>query len=204
MKKKKKNNKYKITVRKFFGHLHVVNKHRFKVFCLCCRAGEVWRGLIHDLSKYSFTEFFESARYFVGDRSPIVVCKKVNGYSKAWLHHKGRNKHHPEYWIDVSLPEKTILMPYKYAAEMICDKLAAGIVYNGKAWTKDSQIKYYMKERETSMLNPKIDRFLIEVFTEVSERGIDETLTKHNIRQIYDNCCVELEKLDENKIQAVG
>lgn len=188
-----------------FKHTKLVLTHKWVVFKLCCKLGMPYRGFMHDWSKFSPQEFFESVKYYNGHQSPIIASKKENGYSKAWLHHKGRNKHHPEYWLDVSLPQKSILMPYKYAAEMICDKLAAGIVYNGKAWTKDSQIKYYMKERETSMLNPKIDRFLLQVFTEVSERGLDETLTKENIREIYNNCCVELEKLeDENKIQAVG
>ena len=45
---------YKITLKKTFKHLHTVNVHRFKVFCLCCRAGIPFRGLVHDLSKYSF------------------------------------------------------------------------------------------------------------------------------------------------------
>ena len=121
-------------------------------------------------------------------------------YSKAWLHHKGRNKHHPEYWVDWALPQKAIIMPYKYAVEMVCDKMAAGIVYNGKDWKQDTQIKYYMKERETSIVHPQIDKFLLEIFTQVSEQGIDKTLTKKNIREVYDKYCVRMEKLDENKV----
>lgn len=192
-------------IKNIFKHIKLVSKHKWIVFKLCCKIGIPWRGFMHDWSKFSPREFFESVKYYNGYQSPIIVSKKLNGYSKAWLHHKGRNKHHPEYWIDVSLPQKAILMPYKYAAEMICDKLAAGIVYNGSAWTKESQIKYYMKERETAMVHPRIDRFLIEVFTQVSERGLDETLTKQNIKELYNTCCVEeVEKLDENKIQAVG
>lgn len=108
---------------------------------------------MHDWSKFSPEEFWESVKYYNGKKSPIIVCKQKNGYSKAWLHHKGRNKHHPEYWVDWALPQKAIIMPYKYAVEMICDKMAAGIVYNGKDWKQDTQIKYYMKERETSIVH---------------------------------------------------
>ena len=78
---KKKKEDYKITFKKFIGHLHVVNRHRFKVFCLCVRAGIPLRGLLHDLSKYSFIEFWEGVKYFSKDYSPIITCKKVNGYS---------------------------------------------------------------------------------------------------------------------------
>ena len=88
---------YKITLKRFFKHLHTVNTHRFKVFLLCCRVGIPIQGLLHDLSKYSPEEFWESVKYYEGTHSPIHNCKKENGYSKAWLHHKGRNKHHYEY-----------------------------------------------------------------------------------------------------------
>ncbi|MCI6899279.1 MAG: DUF5662 family protein [Tenericutes bacterium] len=185
MKKKKKNNKYKITVRKFFGHLHVVNKHRFKVFCLCCRAGVVWRGLTHDLSKYSCTEFFESVRYFVGDRSPIMVCKKVNGYSKAWLHHKGRNKHHHEYWYDYAAPDKTPIIPYSYFVEMVCDMLAAGMTYQGKKWTNEYELNYWMNKREECKINPKLDFLLTKIFTDISSEGVKKVINKKNLKELY-------------------
>ena len=185
MKKKKKNNKYKITVRKFFGHLHVVNKHRFKVFCLCCRAGVVWRGLTHDLSKYSCTEFFESVRYFVGDRSPIMVCKKVNGYSKAWLHHKGRNKHHHEYWYDYAAPDKTPIIPYSYFVEMVCDMLAAGMTYQGKKWNNEYELNYWMNKIEECKINPKLDFLLTKIFTDISSEGVKKVINKKNLKELY-------------------
>ena len=106
-------------------HFNLINKHRWKVFMLCIKAGIPFRGLVHDLSKYSLIEFRESVKYFNGKKSPVVVCKKDKGYSDAWLHHKGRNKHHFEYWYDFACENKTIIMPYQYTVEMICDILAA-------------------------------------------------------------------------------
>ena len=100
----------------FFGHLHTVNQHRLKVFILCCKAGIPIQGLLHDLSKYSPTEFLEGIKYYAkGKYSPIINAKKDQGYSKAWLHHKGRNKHHHEYWFDYAAPLKAPVIPYKYA-----------------------------------------------------------------------------------------
>ena len=172
---------------KILKHTKLVLKHKWVVFKLCCKVGIPWRGFMHDWSKFSPTEFIESINYYVGNRSPILLCKEDKGYSEAWLHHKGRNKHHHEYWIDLTLPEKTSIMPYKYAAEMICDKMAAGIVYQGNKWTKDWQINYYMREREKCLIHPQIDKFMIATFTGVSENGLDKTLTKQNIKQFKHN-----------------
>lgn len=167
-------------------HLKLINHHKWVVFKLCCKVGEPWRGIVHDLSKYTPTEFFESIKYYVGDHSPITEAKKDKGYSEAWLHHKGRNKHHSQYWVDHNTKDVTPIIPYKYAAEMICDKLAAGIIYQGKKWTKEYQLWYWEKnEKDKLEMNQKIKNFITEVFTQVAKEGIDKTLTKRNIKQLY-------------------
>ena len=166
-------------------HFNLVNKHRFKVFKLCCKAGIPFRGLIHDLSKYSPVEFFESVKYYDGRYSPITNCKKENGYSNAWLHHKGRNKHHHEYWYDYAAPEKTPIMPYKYTVEMICDTLAAGMTYQGKNWTKDYQLQYYLEDRKRKNINPKIDNILLEVYGMVAKNGTHDVIKPKTLKMIY-------------------
>ncbi len=182
---KKKKEDYKITFKKFIGHLHVVNRHRFKVFCLCVRAGIPLRGLLHDLSKYSFIEFWEGVKYFSKDYSPIITCKKVNGYSEAWLHHKGRNKHHYEYWYDYATIEPTPIIPYKYFVEMICDMLGAGMTYQGKKWTNKYELDYWMRNREKAKINPKLDFLLTKVFMDISEKGYKEVLKSEYLHKIY-------------------
>ena len=79
---------------KFFGHLKTVCKHKYYVFKYCCKAGIPVEGIFHDMSKFSPIEFWESVKYYQGNRSPIDACKEENGWSACWLHHKGRNKHH--------------------------------------------------------------------------------------------------------------
>ncbi len=177
--------KYSIAFKKFFSHLHVVNRHRFKVFCLCFRAGIPWRGFLHDLSKYSPVEFFEGVRYFSGDHSPIMNCKREKGYSLAWLHHIGRNKHHYEYWYDYAAPVETPIIPYPYFVEMVCDSLAAGLIYQGKNWTRDYQLTYWLKTREKARVHPKVDLLLTKIYTEVSEKGIASVITKKNMKMLY-------------------
>lgn len=170
-------------------HFKLITHHKWVVFKLCCKIGIPWRGVLHDLSKYSPTEFRESVKYYVGSYSPIKEAKNQKGYSEAWLHHKGRNKHHTEYWVDHNAPDVTPIIPYKYAAEMICDKLAAGIVYQGKNWTKEYQLSYWKKEREKVEVNPKIEKFITEVTIQVAKDGINKTLTKKNIKNLYKKYC---------------
>lgn len=169
----------------YFKHLHLVNKHRFMVFKLSIKAGIPYRGLIHDLSKYSPIEFIESAKYYNGKKSPISLSKKENGYSKAWLYHKGRNKHHFEYWYDFAAPEKTPVIPYKYTVEMICDTLAAGMAYQGKEWNQSFQLEYYKNRKDKEYINDSIKKVLEEVYEQVSKYGIDKTLKKKNLKEIY-------------------
>lgn len=170
-------------------HFILITHHKWIVFKLCCKIGQPWRGITHDLSKYSPTEFGESIKYYVGNHSPITEAKKDKGYSEAWLHHKGRNRHHTEYWIDENAPDSTPIMPYKYAAEMICDKLAAGIVYEGKKWTKEYELSYWNGEKEHIDINPKLKDFVTKVLEEVAEYGIDKTINKKNIKSLYNKYC---------------
>ena len=118
---------------KLIRHLHNVNIHRFYVFKLCCKVGIPFQGLTHDLSKYSLSELIPSVKYFTdGKKSPLAEEKNIKGYSLAWLHHKGRNKHHFEYWFDFNSKTKQydpVQMPRQYLIEMFCDRIAASKVY---------------------------------------------------------------------------
>ena len=172
-------------IRNFFKHLHLINKHKWIVFKLTTKVGIPIRGLLHDLSKYSPTEFWESVKYFQGNTSPTNEAIKQKGYSKAVEHHVKRNKHHPEYWYNSKSEIKYPIIPYKYVAEMICDNLAANMVYNGKAWNQTTQKEYWEKNKDRKLLNPKIKALLTEVFSQVAENGIDKTLNKKNIKNLY-------------------
>lgn len=171
------------------GHFSVVMHHKAVVFKLCCMAGIPWRGFVHDISKFTPTEFIQGVKYFAnGKGSPITLEKKNLGYSKAWLHHKGRNKHHPEYWYDIDTKEKTPIMPYKYTCEMICDQLAAGIVYQGEKWTKEYQLKYWTKQKQTILLNEKLKNMIDIVLENVAENGIDKTINNEYLKKLYEEC----------------
>lgn len=129
---------------KLIGHLKTIIVHKIYVFYYCFQFGLIWRGLVHDLSKFSPVEFFESVRYYTGKDSPINICKAKKGYSMAWFHHRGRNKHHYEYWCDNFEKGFTCVpMPWKYATEMLCDYLAAGKAYNGSSFTIEDELEWW-------------------------------------------------------------
>ena len=101
-------------------HFKTITKHKILVMDGCFRVGLYWQGLTHDLSKYSPVEFFNGARYFQGTRSPISAEREDKGYSEAWMHHKGRNRHHYEYWMDMNLETRQYEprpMPRKYLVD---------------------------------------------------------------------------------------
>lgn len=173
-------------IKNFVGHVKTVLTHKWYVFKLCYKAGIPFRGIVHDLSKFSPTEFWESVKYYNGKRSPIYFCKKDNGYSEAWLHHKGRNKHHYEYWFDSKAPDPTPIIPYKYTIEMVCDTFAAGMAYQGRNWTKEYQLSYWeSSERPGKYLNPKISEFLTRVYCDVAEKGLEAVINKKNLKKLY-------------------
>ena len=178
-------------VSNFFKHIKLVSKHKWLVFKFILRLGIPFRGLVHDLSKFSYDEFWESVKYYDGKISPITRCKQANGYSKAWLHHKGRNKHHVQYWVDLGTKGVAPVIPYKYVAEMICDKLAASITYNGKDWTNSSEYDYWQKEKKRIIINPKVEAFLEDVFIQIKDNGIDKVLKRKKIEELYKKYCID-------------
>ena len=168
-----------------WGHLKTVCRHRALVRKYCFRLGLYWQGLTHDLSKFSPTEFWAGARYFQGDHSPNDAQRQAYGYSASWMHHKGRNRHHFEYWTDYSLTGEGIAgveMPKKYVAEMFCDRLAASKVYRGKQYTDGSPLEYFLMSQEGPLMHQQTERQLTMLLTMLRDQG--ETATFRFIREM--------------------
>ena len=182
---------YKITFKKFWKYLTRVIRHRWYVFRWCCKCGIPVRGLFHDLSKFSPVEFWESVRYFSDKESPINVSKRVNGYSMAWQHHKGRNPHHYEYWIDaLDFGGKPLPMPKKYAYEMICDYLGAGQAYNPKGWTYEKEYEWWKNRCATCegmAMHPKTKQFVTIVLGRLADKNC-----LFEINRIFLDICWEI------------
>ncbi len=159
---------------KFFSHLATITKHRFKVMQHCFKVGLIKQGLCHDLSKYSPTEFFPGVKFFQGNRSPQAREREVYGYSAAWLHHKGRNKHHFEYWTDFFQGrEVRVDMPAKYFAEMICDRVAACKIYLKDKYTDSSALEYLQNSKNQYTMNDNTRDRLYYFLTMLSTEGED-------------------------------
>ena len=159
-------------------HFKTITHHRLLVCKGCFRVGLYWQGLTHDLSKYSPTEFRMGARYYQGTRSPNGAEREDKGYSEAWMHHKGRNPHHYEYWTDMNLQSRTyecVPMPRKYLAEMIMDRIAACKTYQGKAYHPGSALEYFDNSREKYLMHERTRQELSHILTMLRDRGEKET-----------------------------
>lgn len=161
-------------------HFITITKHRHEVIRLCFKAGIGFQGLFHDLSKYSPAEFIAGAKYYTGNESPNNGERRALGYSLAWMHHKGRNKHHFEFWYDYEMVSKQIVpmeMPDRYIKEMFCDRVAASKVYNKFNYDSSAPLLYLTKSNAHQKMAPKTYKKLLKLLTMLSEKGEAETLT---------------------------
>lgn len=163
-----------------WGHFSTITKHRNMVMRLCFKIGLYRQGLLHDLSKYSFTEFWRGCRYFQGNRSPNNYEREVTGVSLSWLHHKGRNRHHFEYWLDYDKNNPGgvvgMIMPRRYISEMFCDRVAACRVYEKGDYSDSSAAEFYYKGLGRYLMNQKTRNELSFLLEMLSVKGEGETL----------------------------
>ena len=164
----------------FKGHLSTINHHKMEVMRLCFKVGLYKQGLMHDLSKYSPKEFISGVVFYTGDKSPNTTERRATGKSEAWLHHKGRNKHHFEYWIDYDVDgNSTILagmkMPVKYVAEMFCDRVAASRIYNKDKYKDSDPLDYYIKGLGHYIMHPETDALLHNLLKMLADKGEEYT-----------------------------
>ena len=163
-------------VRRFIGHFCTVTRHRHKVIAHCAKAGILGQGLLHDLSKYSWAEFLPGVRYFDGTHSPTEDERRTQGFSRAWMHHKGRNRHHWEYWTDYSVVHgryMAVPMPRRYLAEMLCDRVAASKIYKGDAYTDDAPLAYLLGGKMRDSMHPQTLELLVRFLTQLRDEGED-------------------------------
>ena len=173
-------------IKNTLGHTRNIITHKWWAFYYACKLGIPFRGFMHDWSKFSPIEFFESVKYYQGSSSPIPACKEANGYSLAWQHHKGHNPHHYEYWIDnIDNGGTPIKMPYKYVLEMIADYLAAGKTYQKENFTFKSEYEWWKSQRQLRNMHEDTKMFLDIVFSYLMMYGFDGDLIYFASEYIY-------------------
>lgn len=172
---------------KALQHFRTVCYHKYLVMQGCFKVGLYRQGIVHDLSKFSLAEFMVGAKYYQGTRSPNNAEREAIGYSSAWLHHKGRNKHHFEYWIDYSSHEieggmAPAPMPVQYVVEMMMDRIAASKVYLRDKYEDGSPLLYFKKGKDCPM-HPKTKKQLYILLKMLADEGEEKTFAyvKHVI-----------------------
>lgn len=161
-------------------HFKTITYHKYLVAQGCFKVGLYKQGLLHDLSKYSPVEFLTGVRFFQGNRSPNNAEREEKGYSAAWLHHKGRNRHHYEYWIDYSTHAAPggmipVPMPDRFIAEMIMDRIAASKVYRGRDYKDSDPLDYYYQGTDRAPIHEETRAKLLKMLQMLAEKGEKET-----------------------------
>ena len=159
-------------------HFKTITRHRHAVIRHCFKCGIGWQGLFHDLSKYSPTEFIPGARYYLGTKSPNEKERELFGYSLAWMHHKGRNKHHFEYWNDLNPATKRyepVPMPLRYVTEMFCDRVAASKIYQGANYTDSHPLQYFLRSKGIRLIHPETSDYLEKLLIMLKDEGEEAT-----------------------------
>ena len=182
---------------KAIKHFQTITKHKILVMQECFRVGLYRQGLLHDLSKYGWTEFRVGCRYYQGTRSPNNAEREDKGYSSAWLHHKGRNLHHFEYWIDYSINPTGgklvgMKMPKKYVAEMVIDRISASKNYLKDQYNDGSALAYYLNGKHMMLIDDETDYLSRYLLTMLDMKGEEyllhymrHTLLRHKNRDYH-------------------
>lgn len=161
-------------------HLKTITNHKLIVMSFCFKVGLYKQGILHDLSKYKWIEFSAGIKYFQGNMSPNGVQRREEGVSRAWLHHKGRNKHHYEYWIDYALEGNEVLagmkMPINYTVEMFLDRVAASKNYQKENYKDSSPLEYYENGKKYCILHEETRKTLELLLNKLSDEGEEKTL----------------------------
>ncbi len=153
----------------YVAYLWQLLRHKWFVMLFCFRERLIWRGLVHDLSKFLPSEFVPYARYFFPGGKKKVRRDRTGYYKptdtgdprfdQAWFLHQKRNEHHWQYW---ALPEdvegvKILPMTDRARREMVCDWKGAGRAQG----TPDTRA-WFRKNSHKLQLHPETRRWLEE------------------------------------------
>ena len=174
---------------KVWKHLKTICKHKYYVGKYCFKFSLYWQGIIHDLSKFSPTEFWTSVKYYQGNRSPIEAEKEEKGYSNCWAHHHNKNKHHWQYWLDHDAKQNPIPMkiPYKYVIEAFCDWMGANKAYLGNKSNPEELYTYYKNnirvstEATNNIWNFQTRQLWDTMIVDLKENGLDYVLKREKL-----------------------
>lgn len=150
---------------KYLRNLRYLIKHKWYVFLECLKYKLIWQGLIHDWSKFRFSEFIPYANHFYGGREkyhPGGYYKPFDtgdeAFDLAWLLHQHLNPHHWQYWIlnEDEGNMKVMEMPLRYAKEMLCDWRGAGRAQGYGDNTKE----WYIKHKDIMQLHSNTRKWI--------------------------------------------
>jgi len=78
-------------------------------------------------------------------------------------------------------------MPYRYVAEMFCDRVAASKIYQGDKYSDKHPLEYFEKAKKTRLIHKDTSDELELLLSMLAEKGEKETFAflKNRIKNKY-------------------
>lgn len=100
-----------MTMKSHLQYLSYVLRHKWYVFLACLEYGLIWRGIVHDWTKFLPVEWTPYVRFFYGHGMTRGQAAALNydfpvsdadelAFENAWNHHQRCNDHHWQYWLE--------------------------------------------------------------------------------------------------------
>ena len=83
------------------------------------------------------------------------------------------------------------MMPYKYAVECVCDKIAATKTYAKKSYNNSMPLKHWETYGCKAPCNPKTSAFIKKVFVDIKEHGEKHVLNKKYMKKTFKEICLD-------------
>lgn len=182
-------------MRRHWQYLKYVLRHKWFVFLACLeyvlfniqgkpilRLCLLFRGIVHDWTKFLPSEWFPYAQYFYGDNSQVwfdLTAKyglyeaapwgtdPKDRFNIAWNLHQKRNDHHYQYWYltEDSGNSFPVGIPLICRYEMICDWIGAG-----KAQEKPNTWEWYEANKSRMKMRDEDHIWFEKEMTELQRR----------------------------------
>lgn len=141
----------------YFKYFIYLLRHKWFVFVGCVSFGLIWRGITHDLDKFSPRSFFAYARYYpINDDIGYLKLHNIKNLDleAAWFKHTRKSDHHWQHWtIHTEDYKELFTMSPNSIKEMICNWISIERIKgnsNVRKWWNENKIN--MKFNQETLL----------------------------------------------------
>ena len=168
---------------------HIIDILMKKTYVLiyCFRIGLYWRGIKHDISRFSLIEFIYSIENYDPVEYPLDMRRR-NSISQAYIHYISKNDYTIEHWICNDEPCK---MPFASASECIVHLIASERILAHFSFSYINVFKRYVTMIDNGLkIHPHTKKFIYYILADLANDedykwSIKNILTNKYFKKIY-------------------